>query len=228
MTVGELTSFIYLFTLLVFPLRLIGFTLSEVPHSLAGWNRIRDLLDQPVVADPALTLQHGPDHSVTLRDVHFSHDGDRDVLRGVNATIDGGRTVAVVGATGAGKTSLLHLIAGLTQPTSGRVVVANRDLATLGSSERDRWRGRTIGLVPQRLHLIGAVSVARSRFATTMRPAVGWVSAAIRCSTVDLPLPEGPASSQASPASARHDATATAVESPWRFSTPVSSNIALL
>ena len=123
MTVGELTSFIYLFTLLVFPLRLIGFTLSEVPHSLAGWNRIRDLLDQPVVADPALTLQHGPDHSVTLRDVHFSHDGDRDVLRGVTATIDGGRTVAVVGATGAGKTSLLHLIAGLVAADSGSVTV---------------------------------------------------------------------------------------------------------
>ena len=60
MTVGELTSFIYLFTLLVFPLRLIGFTLSEVPHSLAGWNRIRELLDQPVVADPALTLLPRP------------------------------------------------------------------------------------------------------------------------------------------------------------------------
>jgi ATP-binding cassette subfamily B protein len=80
MTVGELTSFIYLFTLLVFPLRLIGFTLSEVPHSLAGWNRIRKLLDEPVVADPALTLRRGTDHSVVLRDVHFTHDGERDVL----------------------------------------------------------------------------------------------------------------------------------------------------
>ncbi len=123
MTVGELTSFIYLFTLLVFPLRLIGFTLSEVPHSLAGWNRIRDLLDQPVVPDPALTLLHGPDNSVLLRDVHFSHDGERDVLRGISATIDAGRTVAVVGATGAGKTTLLHLLAGLIAPDSGTVTV---------------------------------------------------------------------------------------------------------
>lgn len=123
MTVGELTSFIYLFTLLVFPLRLIGFTLSEVPHSLAGWNRIRELLDQPVVADPALTLRHGSDNSVVLENVRFSHDGERDVLHGVSANIEAGRTVAVVGATGAGKTTLLHLIAGLIAPDSGIITV---------------------------------------------------------------------------------------------------------
>jgi len=123
MTVGELASFIYLFTLLVFPLRLIGFALSEVPHSLAGWNRIRSLLDQPVVADPARTLRHGTDNSVQLDGVRFTHDGERDVLRGVDATIPAGRTVAVVGATGSGKTTLLHLIAGLIEPVAGTITV---------------------------------------------------------------------------------------------------------
>ncbi len=121
MTVGELASFIYLFTLLVFPLRLIGFTLSEVPHSLAGWNRIRDLLDQPVAPDPALTRLVSDDDRVVLSGVRFSHDGERDVLLGVDAVIEGGRTVAVVGATGAGKTTLLHILAGLIAADSGSV-----------------------------------------------------------------------------------------------------------
>ncbi len=123
MTVGELTSFIYLFTLLVFPLRLIGFTLSELPHSVAGWARIRSLLDQPVAADPAASLRHGADNRVVLADVHFAHEGERDVLTGVDAVIQGGRTVAVVGATGAGKTTMLHLIAGLIAPDAGTVTV---------------------------------------------------------------------------------------------------------
>jgi len=123
MTVGELTSFIYLFTLLVFPLRLIGFTLSELPHSLAGWGRIRSLLDQPVDPDPVHTLRRGGDNAVHVHDLYYSHDGERDVLTGVTAEIDAGRTVAVVGATGAGKTTLLHLIAGLIPADRGTVTV---------------------------------------------------------------------------------------------------------
>ncbi|HSB85691.1 MAG TPA: ABC transporter ATP-binding protein [Ilumatobacteraceae bacterium] len=123
MTIGELTSFIYLFTLLVFPLRLIGFALSELPYSIAGWNRIRELLDEPVAGDPRLTLHTHPDNGIELSGVSFNHDGSRDLLNGVDAAIPAGRTVAVVGATGAGKTTLLHLIAGLIEPDHGSITV---------------------------------------------------------------------------------------------------------
>ncbi len=85
MTIGELTSFIYLFTLLVFPLRLIGFALSELPYSIAGWNRIRELLDQPVQSDPALTLRRHADNSIELDGVSYNHDGTRDVLHSVSS-----------------------------------------------------------------------------------------------------------------------------------------------
>jgi len=126
MTLGELLSFIFLFTLLVFPLRLIGFALSELPHSQAGYERIRQVLDEPLEPDPAATLRRGRTGDVELRDVRFSHDGERDVLRGVTAHVPGGRTVAVVGATGAGKTTLLHLVAGLLAPTAGEITVPER------------------------------------------------------------------------------------------------------
>jgi ABC-type multidrug transport system fused ATPase/permease subunit len=123
MTVGELTSFIFLFTLLVMPLRLIGYALSELPRSLAGWNRISGLLAEPIEPDPALRLARGPDNSVSLHAVTYSHDGQRAVLDDIDAEIPAGRTVAVVGATGAGKTTLLQLMAGLIAPQQGTVTV---------------------------------------------------------------------------------------------------------
>lgn len=123
LTVGELTSFIYLFTLLVFPLRLIGFALSELPHSQAGWSRIRDLLAEPVLADPAAALLRHDGNGIEIVDLHVTHDGERDVLDGVSASIPPGRTVAVVGATGAGKTTLVHAVAGLVDVRAGSIAV---------------------------------------------------------------------------------------------------------
>ena len=65
----------------------------------------------------------------------------------------------LAGPSGSGKTTALHILAGLTTPTVGQVVVGGTDLSTIQGSARDRWRGRCVGLVPQRLHLVGALDV---------------------------------------------------------------------
>ncbi len=86
-TVGELSSFIYLFTLLVFPLRLIGYALSELPHSLAGWRRVRDVLDEPIEPDPVASIGvAAPGRGLQLVDVGYTFSGDtRAALRDVVA-----------------------------------------------------------------------------------------------------------------------------------------------
>ena len=85
--------------------------------------------------------------------------GAMTVLR-VNAwTAGAGEHWLLAGASGSGKTTLLHILAALTTPTTGKVVVGGNDLGSLSDSARDRWRGRNVGLVPQRLHLVGALNV---------------------------------------------------------------------
>ena len=76
LTVGQLSGFIYMFTLLVFPLRLIGFALSELPHSLAGWTRVRTVLDEKIEPDPGHSIgEAAPGNGLELDDVTFAFEG---------------------------------------------------------------------------------------------------------------------------------------------------------
>ena len=65
----------------------------------------------------------------------------------------------LAGPSGSGKSTALALLTGLLRPTAGTIVVAGQDLGALHGSALDRWRGRTIGFVPQRLHLVPGLSV---------------------------------------------------------------------
>ena len=125
-SVGQLTSFIYLFTLLVFPLRLIGYALSEMPHSLAGWRRVREVLDEPIEPDPVAAIAPAPDGlGVQLDSIHFTFPGElRPAIDDVDLAVEKGRMVAIVGPTGAGKTTLVEIVAGLVPPVSGVVRLA--------------------------------------------------------------------------------------------------------
>ncbi len=125
-TVGELSGFIYMFTLLVFPLRIIGYALSELPHSYAGYHRVKAIIDEPLDPDPSSSIgTTDGSHVVVLDAASFAYPGESTpVVDDANARIAAGTVTAVVGATGAGKTTLIDLIAGLLAPTSGSVALA--------------------------------------------------------------------------------------------------------
>ena len=127
LTVGELSSFIYLFTLLVFPLRLIGYALSELPHSLAGWRAgarpCSTSRSSPTRAPPSAVAagRHGRPARRRRRSRSPASPGRR--CEDVSLDVASGRIVAVVGPTGAGKTTLVEVVGGLLAPTSGRVAI---------------------------------------------------------------------------------------------------------
>lgn len=93
-------------------------------------------------------------HADDVRLSLASRAGPVEILRGVNLTVPAGEAVAVVGPSGSGKTSLLMVLAGLERATSGRVVVAGRDLGTLDEDQLALARGSSMGIVFQSFHLV--------------------------------------------------------------------------
>src|SRR5271156_2783004 len=81
---------------------------------------------------------------------------------GVTLTVRAGEFVALLGSSGSGKSSVLNLIAGLDRPTSGSVVVNQRDLAQLSREELAQYRLHTVGMVFQSFNLIASMTLAEN------------------------------------------------------------------
>ena len=88
--------------------------------------------------------------------------GAREVLTLRHFEAAAGEHWLVLGASGSGKTTLLNLLAGLLRPSEGTVEVGGQSLGALGGAALDRWRGRNIGIVPQKLHLVSSLTVLQN------------------------------------------------------------------
>jgi putative ABC transport system ATP-binding protein len=99
------------------------------------------------MAEPLIRIEH-------VEKVYRRDQIEVPVLLGIDLDIPEGEYVALMGPSGSGKTTLLNLIAGIDSPTRGRIVVAGRDIATLGQSELSRWRSNTVGFIFQLYNLL--------------------------------------------------------------------------
>lgn len=122
MSVGDVIGAMTLFSVLALPIRIVGFFLQSMPPSVVALDRIDTVIDLP--APPQHTgnidaLEPGP-VALEFESVSFAH-GDNVVLDGVDLEIRPGETVALVGATGSGKTTLIELGAGLVVPDAGTI-----------------------------------------------------------------------------------------------------------
>lgn len=155
LSVGDFVALLFLTTLLHAPVGELGETLNQAQEAIAGWRKILDLLDQEVgVREPnagsVLPLPSGP-VAVDAESVWFAYGSDDPaaspvpVLRDVTTHIPAGANVAIVGATGSGKTTFAKLLCRLADPTDGLLRLNGVPLPAVSSDDRHR----AVRLVPQ-------------------------------------------------------------------------------
>jgi ATP-binding cassette, subfamily B, bacterial len=141
MTVGLLISFLLYVNSFYFPLRQIAALWSTLQLALAALDRISEVLalesNMPVIpAEPSQSRA-----VLQFENVHFSYPGGQEVLKGQSFTLESGKTYALVGPTGGGKTTTASLMARLYDPTGGRVLLDGRDIRSFQPSDRSHKIG---------------------------------------------------------------------------------------
>lgn len=144
---GELIAFLFLVNLLLTPVSELSEVFDQTQTAIAGWRKILGVLDLPIdvaAPEPGAQLPAGP-LGIEVLGVSFAYRSGPQVLHGLDLRIPAGTNVAVVGATGSGKTTLATLLCRLADPTEGSVRIGGVDLRDVGTEARHRG----IRMVPQ-------------------------------------------------------------------------------
>ena len=163
MQIGALTAYLVYLTQILMSVMMATFMLMMIPRAAVCADRIGEVLDiTPSVAPPAQPVRLlRAQAQVELRDVSFRYPGAAEpVLRNISLRVPAGRTLALIGSTGAGKTTLVSLIPRLFDATQGTVLVDGVDVRDL---DPDLLWSR-IGLVPQRAYLFSGTVASNLRY----------------------------------------------------------------
>ncbi|MDA2944572.1 MAG: ABC transporter ATP-binding protein [Actinomycetota bacterium] len=166
MTVGELVAFNFFVTLLVWPLRSIGMTVAFGQRAAAALERVHEVLSvNPAIVDPhdpVALANAGPLGRVTLRDVRFGYDEGSTVLAGVDLEIAPGESLALVGSTGSGKSTIARLLLRFYDPDAGSVMLDGIELRQLRVDDVRR----AVGIVFEETLLFNDTVAANIAFAS--------------------------------------------------------------
>jgi len=140
LSLGALVAFISYIRMFFRPIRDLAEKYNILQNAMASAERIflildsQDRLQWPAAGKPEDVFGLEQVQTIEFENVDFSYVGDEKILKNINLRINAGETVAVVGPTGAGKTSLINLIPRFYDPTAGRVLINDRDIRDLEAS----------------------------------------------------------------------------------------------
>jgi len=143
LTTGQIVAFVNYLHMIIFPILMLGMILPQYYAAMASMDRVMEVIEtKPTVVYPEESSKHITEGRVTFENVSLDYDGEEDehvpVLQGINFTANPGEMVAILGATGSGKTSLISLIPRFYDPTQGRVLIDGVDVREISQSELRR------------------------------------------------------------------------------------------
>jgi len=194
MSIDALITFFFLSNFFFSPIAVIGNQYNQALVAMAGAERVFRLIDtQPAWEDApdavALPKVAGQGARVEFRKISFGYDPARLVLHEVDFVAEPGQTVALVGHTGSGKTSIINLAAKFYLPTCGELFIDGREVRTITSDSLHRQ----LGMVPQQNFLFSGTVLANLRLARPEATEAEVRAAAQQLDCLDLleALPQG-------------------------------------
>ena len=133
--IGTVVTVIFFARQLSAPLERIAFGLSFIQHVKSAAKRVFTLLDLPEEEDPAGTFRAPAKGRVEFRHVDFSYDPEKPLIRDLSFTVEPGQKVAIVGPTGAGKTTIVNLLMRFYDIQKGRILIDGQDISRLSRAE---------------------------------------------------------------------------------------------
>ena len=138
-TAPDFTAYILYITMLLTPIRTIVSLFEQIQDGMTGFKRFCELMDTPSEYEPSVPVETDLDGDIVFENVNFAYkkqkdEGTGDVLNGVSFTVKKGKTIALVGASGGGKTTICHLLPRFYLRDSGRISIGGVDINDIAST----------------------------------------------------------------------------------------------
>ncbi|MCK4516305.1 MAG: ATP-binding cassette domain-containing protein, partial [Spirochaetaceae bacterium] len=145
LSIGDIVVFLTVEGMLLWPVRQLGRIIADMGKATVALGRIDEVLQEPIEYPPEPGEKPEIVGRVVFKNVHFAYGDDREILKGISFTAEPGMTIAILGPTGSGKSSLVHLLSRLYDYTDGSITVDGVELREIDK----KWIRSHIGFVLQ-------------------------------------------------------------------------------